>query len=297
MTMTPIPEPLRFEAIGTRWNIQSFQPVAPATWQRVVRAIRERIEDFDRHYSRFRADSLVTKMAGAAGSYRLPADARQLLDLYRRFYDLTDGAMTPLIGRALSDAGYDAAYSLAPRSLTSPPAWESVMDYQFPNLNLYRPALLDFGAAGKGYLVDLVAGLLRAAGIESYFVDAGGDMAYRREAGRPLEVGLEHPADPSQAIGVAHLAAGSLCGSAGNRRSWGTYHHILDPRTLASPSHILAVWAIAGSTILADALTTALYLVPAAAVAPAGDFEYAIMYEDYSLEHSPSFPATFFSAG
>lgn len=295
-SVSPLPRThWSFDAIGTRWSIDIYDGLDPAVAGNLQTSVRRRIEQFDHDYSRFRNDSLVSAMARAAGTYSLPPDARPLFDLYRQFYGLTDGAMTPLIGRLLSDAGYDAQYSLRPGPLTPTPRWEDVIDYSFPRIRLSAPALLDVGAAGKGYLVDLIADLLGRGGVTSYCVDAGGDMAYRHAAGTLLDVGLEHPADPEQVVGVAHLASGSLCGSAGNRRAWGGYHHIISPHTQASPSHILAIWAMADSTMLADALTTALFFVPAPQLAQAHTFEYAIIYQDYSLEHSADFPATFFA--
>jgi len=283
---------LSFEAIGTKWRIDSDELLASAVALKLERAVARRIERFDRDYSRFRADSLVTAMAGRAGRYRLPADARPMLDLYRDLYQLSDGRLTPLIGQTLADAGYDAAYSLRPGRLTAPPSWAEVLDYHFPYLTLSRPALLDFGAAGKGYLVDLVAGLLADHGVTSYRIDAGGDLLHRGP--RTISVGLEHPDDPAQAIGVAKLQDASLCGSAGSRRAWAGFHHIIDPRTLASPQHLKAVWVTAATTLLADGLATALYFVPAVGLAQHYRFDYALVKHDLSLEHSPGFPAEFY---
>jgi FAD:protein FMN transferase len=288
---------LAFEAIGTHWELDVYQAVPDAAWETVRAAVRERIETFDQAYSRFRSDSLVTTMAEAAGSYTLPPDGQALFDLYQELYGHTGGAMTPLIGRTLSDAGYDAQYSLQPPNhLVPPPAWEDVLDYQFPRLTLRQPALLDLGGAGKGYLVDLVGEVLEAHSLTAYCVDASGDMRYRRPTGEALRVGLEHPTDPTQVIGVAELPSGlSLCGSAGNRRVWAGYHHILDPRTLQSPREIAAVWVAAPSTLLADALTTAVFFVAPAALSAYYEFEYAIVQADFTLTASPGFPAEFFT--
>lgn len=270
--------------------------VPPAVWARARRAVAGRIEQFDRDYSRFRADSLVSAMARTAGRYQLPPDAQPLFDLYRELYDLTAGAVTPLVGGLLAAAGYDAAYSLRPGTLTPPPAWPGTLRYEFPHLTLARPVSLDLGAAGKGYLVDLVAGVLRTHGITAYCVDAGGDMAHQGALeADPLAVGLEHPADAGQVIGVAQLRNQSLCGSAGNRRAWAGLNHIIDPHTRTSPTHLRAVWAVADTTLLADALTTALYFVPPPILAAHYVFEYALVYEDFSLEHSADFPAAFFT--
>src|SRR6185503_10886775 len=100
------------------------------------------------------------------GRFELPADSAALFGLYRRLYDATAGAVTPLVGRLLSDAGYDAAYGLRPGTLSAPPAWDEAMRFEDGVLTTTRPVLLDFGAAGKGYLVDLVAQVLRTAGFD-----------------------------------------------------------------------------------------------------------------------------------
>jgi thiamine biosynthesis lipoprotein len=287
---------LQFEAIGTLWAIDIYQPISEDELLIIEVAVQRRIEIFDRHYSRFRPDSLVTQMATTAGSYELPGDAQELFDLYQELYQLTGGAMTPLIGQTLSDAGYDAEYSLKPKELRAPPGWEEIIEYEFPRLTLKQPALLDLGAAGKGHLVDIIGALLEEHGITRYCVDAGGDMRVRRQADQPLRIGLEHPEDPAQAVGLAELSTGSLCGSAGNRRRWGRYHHILDPRSLSSPTNIAAVWVVAGSTLLADALTTALMFVSPQQLAKRYTFEYALLTDQAELAHSPQFPGEFFTA-
>ncbi len=285
-----------FEAIGTLWKVD-LPGANEAQWADIMPAIRQRIDEFDQTYSRFREDSLVTQMAGAAGTYRLPPDAAPMMELYRRFYKLTDGAMTPLIGELMADAGYDASYSLREREagLRATAPWGEMMSYADGMLTLLRPALLDFGAVGKGYAVDLVSELIEAAGIWGYCVDAGGDIRRRGAPGEPARIGLEHPAQPGTAIGVAQLGDLSLCGSAGNRRAWGRWHHIINPLTQSSPQELAAVWAVAGTTRLADGLTTALYFADPARLRAEFEFEYAILYSDGRLEHSRNFPADFFT--
>jgi thiamine biosynthesis lipoprotein len=282
---------LNFEAIGTHWTIELFGHAEVPDG--LVPAITKRIGEFDKHYSRFRKDSLVTAMSQKAGTYDLPPDAKPLLDLYQSFYKITNGAMTPLIGQALSDAGYDANYSLQPKKITAPPSWEDALDYHWPQLTIKQPVLLDFGACGKGYLVDIISELLAEHGITSFLVNAGGDMLHRGPA--PVQISLEHPGDVTKSIGSVHLQNSSLCGSAGNRRAWAQYHHILDPQRLASPTHIRAAWACADSTMLADALTTALFFSEPQALLQRYKFNYALVLEDYSLTYSAGFPATFFS--
>lgn len=280
---------LEFEAIGTHWCIDILQDISPGHWTELSESIHERIDRFDRDYSRFRADSLVTAMSQSAGEYRLPPDAKPMFDLYRELYDISNGSVTPMIGNTLADAGYDAEYSFRSKDLRTPPSWDDTLIYAYPSLTIKKPVLLDFGAAGKGYLIDIVASLINNTGVNSYCVDAGGDIAYQHERSSPMRVGLEHPADSKKVIGVVPLSNQCIAGSAGNRRRWGTFHHLIDPTTLTSPEHIWAVWTIADSAKLADAMSTAIYFVPVEILKKRYNFEYLIMYPDSTVAHSDGF--------
>jgi thiamine biosynthesis lipoprotein len=217
-----------------------------------------------------------------------------MLELYRQMYLETGGLMTPLIGRLISDAGYDKEYSLTEKStLVSPPAWDDVLSYKHPELTVREPVLLDFGAAGKGYLIDIVSDILTAQNIKNYCIDAGGDILHR--GAELLRVGLENPEDIDQAIGVVEIVNQSICGSSGNRRAWGRFHHIINPSTMSSPTEITSIWVIADSTILADALTTALFFARADKLQKLFGFEYLILKADFSIERSVGFKAELFT--
>jgi thiamine biosynthesis lipoprotein len=282
---------LQFEAIGAPWRIDTPEPLALD----VVEAIHERIERFDRVYSRFRPDSLVSRIAATAGTWVFPPDAAPLFDLYKTLYEATDGAVNPLVGRRLENLGYDRAYSLRPAATrVSVPRWEDAIAWDGERLTTVTPVVLDVGAAGKGYLVDLVAEVLRDAGVDEYIVDASGDMLHRGD--EPLRVALEHPFDPSLAIGVYELSNAALCASAPNRRAWGDgLHHIIDAVTGDPTVTVAATWAIAQTALVADGLATALFFASGSALEPDFDFEYVRMFPTSRVEVSRNFPGELFT--
>lgn len=285
---------LIFEAIGTRWEI-SIASLLPVNKKVAVdKLIRKRIEDFDKTYSRFRGDSFVRRMAVNKGMYVLPDDSRPLFELYFALYKLTEGLFTPLIGQVLDDAGYDETYSLKPKVLHSPRSWEEAFSIDDSCITVKYPILLDFGAAGKGYLLDLVSNLLRENGIDSYCVEAGGDICNYNNEDKNFRVGLENPNDFSQVIGVAIIGNESICGSAGNRRKWGKYHHIIDPNTLSSPQSVAATWVVAETTMLADGLSTCLFFVSPEILLKRYQFEYVVLYSDFSIKKSGGFRGELF---
>ncbi len=285
---------MEFEAIGTHWMIHIHERISDKKKSDIFSCVLDRIAIYDKQYSRFRGDSLVAKMSSCAGEYTLPDDAKPMFDLYEKMYHLTGGSVTPLIGNLLSDAGYDATYSLTPKMRHAPPAWEEAIEYNFPRLTIKQPVLIDIGAAGKGYLVDLVGELLEAQGVESFTINAGGDIVHKDANGNFMRVGLEHPDDATSVIGVATIGNESICGSAGNRRAWNGFHHIMDPHTLESPRHIAATWVIAKTGLLADALTTCLFFAEPEVLETQFIFTYLILYADFSTRASNGFNAELF---
>jgi thiamine biosynthesis lipoprotein len=175
------------------------------------------------------------------------------------------------------------------------PVWDDIMHWDGTRLTTTAPVLVDVGAAGKGYLVDLVAVVLRDAGIDEYLIDASGDLLHRGET--PVRVGLEHPFDPTQAIGICELSNASLCASAPGRRSWGDgLHHILDATTGLPTETVAATWALASSGLRADGLATALFIAAAPALNVSFKFEYVRMFPDSRIDYSRSFPGELFTS-
>lgn len=280
-----------FSAIGTDWQVDTPQPLSADVAEQVSR----RVESFDATYSRFRADSLVTAVAAAGGRYEFPADSAAMFDLYDSLFAATAGAVTPLVGRSLETLGDDSGYSLTRRGAAVPAAdWAREVERDGRVVTAASGVLIDVGAAGKGYLVDLVGEVLVEHGIDAFVIDASGDILARGPD--PLAVALEHPLDPSMAIGVANVTNGSICASGSNRRVWGAgLHHILDGRTGEPTSDIVATWAIAGTALVADGLATALFFTSPAVLAETFDFTYVRMFANGRAECSADLDGELFS--
>ena len=147
---------------------------------------------------------------------------------------------------------------------------------------------IDLGGIAKGHGVDRVAALLRAAGVADALVDLTGNMAALGNAPGHAGwvVGIRDPRDrgPYLATLRLHDRCVSTSGdyvqfvSEGGKR----YGHILDPRT-GWPAHGLSsVTVVAGRAAVADAWSTALFVLgPAEArrVAAARDDIAAVLLQ------------------
>lgn len=276
----------QFEAIGTVWTIALEVTPSDEALLAVKSSVAERIETFDKTYSRFREDSLVQQWR-TPGTYAMPKDGYVLFKFYHDLHSLTDGAVTPLIGAAMENAGYDSSYSFSPRALSDTPAWNEALHFTRTQLTIKQPIVLDVGAAGKGYLIDILVDLIsQNPSIESISINAGGDIRHwSRPKSEPLRIGLENPHNFKEIIGVSELENQSLCASAGSRRAWKGFHHIINPHTKASPHQVIATWVKADSTMIADGLATALFFIEPEAL-NTFSFDYAVLAQDNSLTHS-----------
>jgi len=286
----------KFLAIGTQWQIDL--PILKShRFQEIITKINSRIQEFDNNYSRFSDASWVNKISKAPGTYKTPHDFYPLIEIYKRLFILSNRKFTPLIGQIMEDAGYGKEYTLKQKKeLTTPPDLTDCVKFTENQIIFKEKTLLDVGAAGKGYLVDIISKLLVSEGINSFCVDAGGDIYYKSINNSPLKVGLEDPDDITLAIGVAQILDESICASAGNRRKWGEFHHTIDPITLKSPTSLKGAWVVAPSALIADALATCLILDPHPEHYKDFKFECVLLYKDNKAFITQGFPGEIFTS-
>ena len=322
-------------ALGTGIIISSSVPIS----QRVQKRIRAFIDDYERTLSRFRADSLVSRMACAehGGDFEFPAWAQPLFVLYDEFYAATHGAFDACVGADLLALGYDNSVQFIPKSAASasddsnswanyrralPITWADIsQDGGSATLHTNQPVQLDFGAAGKGYFVDLVTQILKEElGGDShadfdFLVNAGGDMrACFSEENNQIKVALENPFDTTQAVAVASIASGALCASSAARRRWKVKDasgfesnliatHLINALDGIPACDLCASWAYVPSktcdfpTAYADALATALFVSQESdlqKIVQTTGSEFAVISPNHALRKTCAFPAHFF---
>lgn len=184
----------------------------------------------------------------------------------------TGGAFDPTVGQRNEARGFDREFrrGLHLRSNVAvadePASFRDVrLDPSNRTITLGRPLVLDLGAVAKGLAIDLATRELRS---QSHFsIDAGGDLFLggRNAAGQPWSVGIRHPRDPRAVIETLHVSDAAVCTSGDYERRAlagdGSEHHILDPRTGASPTGVASATVVAPSAMVADALATAAFVL------------------------------------
>lgn len=283
---------INFQATGTEWSIEVRDNFDRSRLKNLLKGLVGIVVNFEEKYSRFIDSSMTTSISKSVGRHFIDDNDEILFSFYIKLHELTDGKFTPLIGELLSQAGYDKDYSFTQKNqLVTLPSMIEVLEMKKPWLNIIKTSVLDFGAAGKGHLVDLVATYLEKEELHNFTIDAGGDILHRTSVDENISIGLEHPLDSTMVVGKTFLKNSSICGSSGNRRKWQDFHHIINPHNLTSPREIISTWVTAKNTREADGLATALFVTSPASLQEHFDFEYLILNSDFSITSSSGFSA------
>ena len=128
---------------------------------------------------------------------------------------------------------------------------------------------LDPSAVVKGWAVQRAADMLKAEGVTTFCLNAGGDVvtAGEPEPGRAWRVGVRHPEQPLAVCAVLESRNGAIATSAAYERG----SHILDGRDGTPATGLMSVTIVAGDLVTADALATAAFAMGAEGITWAAD--------------------------
>ena len=207
---------------------------------------------------------------------------RAIIDLLldcKEYYDLTGGLVNVAMGSVLAlwhearnDGLNDIANAYLPDSEKLSEAAKHVdfscvvIDEAASTVYITDPeARLDVGAVAKGWSAQRIAEKAPAG----LLISVGGNVVAtgaKDESGTPWRVGVQNPDGGENYLHTLNITSGSVVTSGDYQRCYMVdgkfYHHIIDPATLYPSTHWRSVTILCADSGLADALSTALFLLP-----------------------------------
>ncbi len=256
-----------FKAMGSPCELH-LHAESEARLEAVAGAAIAEIERLEAKYSRYRDDSLASRINASAGDpagVELDAETASLLDYAALawaqsdgLFDITSGVLRRAwnlrSGRVPEPAEIEALRPLI--------GWDKIL-WQRPRLVLPVAGMqLDFGGYVKEYTADRVAELCREHGLRHGLVDLGGDLAVvgPHPDGSPWRVGIRHPRAPAGAIARVALAGGGIATSGDYERCMlvdgKRYAHILNPKTGWPVEGLASVSVAASHCLIAGTAST-----------------------------------------
>lgn len=164
--------------------------------------------------------------------------------------------------------------------------------------------MLDLGSVAKGYCGDVLAMLVKQAGVKSALLNLGGNIhtVGAKPDGSPWNIAVQDPLDSGKYIGVVAVEGKAVVTSGGYQRYFeqdgSLYWHIFDPET-GKPAHsgIISVTVIGENGVLCDGLSTALFIMGREKALEHyslyKDFEAVIITEDGVVTITPGLAGIF----
>ena len=247
-------------------ELQVHADDADLAWRAIDAAIAE-VQRIEAKYSRYRPDSVVSRINAAAGGRAIAIDAEtQGLLAYadtcfhqsEGLFDATSGVLRRVWRFDEGCVPNDVALEML-RPLIG---WDKVELCPGSVRLPMRAMELDFGGFGKEYAVDRAAHVLASQGIASAMVNLAGDIAILgpQPGGAPWQLGIRHPRYVDALVATVPVRAGAVATSGDYERFMevdGVRHcHVLDPRTGRSARGLQSVSVHAASCLVAGSATT-----------------------------------------
>lgn len=230
-----------FRAMGSPCEVR-LHPQRGVDAESIADAAEEEVRRLERKFSRYRDDSLATRINDSAGHERgieVDPETAALLDYAASAWTQSDGLFDPTSGilrRAWSRETTSLPTEEELTELLAHVGWQRLR-WRTPRLFLPAGMELDFGGFVKEYASDRVAELCRRLGARHGLVDLGGDLAVvgAHPDGSPWRVGIRDPRAPENALATVDLFAGGIATSGDYERfvvlEGKRYSHLLDPRS------------------------------------------------------------------
>lgn len=265
--------------MGTSYQIQLVKIPAGHSWEQIAGEVNELLTELDSGmFSTYAADSELSRFNRYRVGSPFPASAEmiEVLQMAQDIAELSGGAFDITVGPLVNLWGFGPSVKVedtVPKQQAID-ALRNTIGYKFlvidearSEIRKIREIYVDLSAIAKGYAVDQLAEYFDALGVESYFLEIGGELKIKglKPGEKSWIPAIETPLDTESQVYEIFFSRGekiAVAGSGDYRNYFELdgvrYSHEIDPRSGRPISHKLAAaYVIDASAARADALATA----------------------------------------
>lgn len=240
----------------------------------VMKSSEQILYDIDARMSRYRDGSEIDAVNESADFVKISEDTEYVIKTAQQVSELSEGAFD--ISMGILSAEWDIVNNPHVPTAEKIAADLAQVGYEkivLENGEIKTPEgmIIDLGGIAKGYAADALAKKYREAGVKSALINLGGNIYAigNKPDGSKFLIGIADPDNSTDYFAVIEIADTALVTSGAYERNFtapdGTfYHHILDPKTgYPADSGVISVSILSDNSTLADALSTAVYILGA----------------------------------
>jgi len=259
--------------MGTLFKLVLYAP-DPNLASQAARAAFERVERLDETLSDYRSDNELARVNTKASeapqvvSADLLVATNRALELSRKTsgsFDITVKPLVRLWRRAREDGNLPTDNEIQ-EALERVGYGDVLLNERTGSIRFRKAGMeLDFGGIGKGFAADEVLKVIAGFGLRRVLVDAGGDIRVGQPP--PGRDGWIVSIDSPKNSAVELLLVNQAVATSGDKYQFveidgERYSHIVDPKTGVGLRHSGTVTVLAQDATVADALSTALSVLP-----------------------------------
>lgn len=182
-------------------------------------------------------------------------------------WKITDGAFDPAIGNLIDIIGFEKGSPKLPTQAQINDAlkkvgWKNVQLKEGNIIIKPKSVKISFNAIVPGYAADKVANILSNFGIKEYLINVGGEVFAR---GENWKIGIQHPRKQNELLGAIKINGLGVSTSGDYeqyfKKNGKRFSHLINPLTGYPANECEAVTIIAKETLLADALSTGIFIL------------------------------------
>ena len=241
-----------------------------AQFEQVAQNVMNDLARLEGKYSRYRADSFLSKInqcAAQGKSIEVDAETAHLLNYAQTCYDQSDGLFDITSGALRRVWAFNTHKPTLPKQKDIDAilvfvgwdklAWDgSVLHFLLAGMEV------DFGGIVKEYAADRVVALCSSMNISHGMVNLGGDIKIigPHADSSPWHIGIRDPKDKNVVSRVVQLHSGAMASSGDYERcidiDGKRYGHILNPKTGWPSQHFASITVISDFCVLAGSAST-----------------------------------------
>ena len=259
----------QFVSMGSPCELQLYAK-DKAQFEQVAQNVVNDLARLEGKYSRYRADSFLSKMnqcAALGKSLELDAETAHLLNYAQTCYEQSEGLFDITSGALRRVWAFNADRPILPKQkdideILAFVGWDKiVLDGAALHFSLAGMEI-DFGGIVKEYAADRAAALCVSMGMSHGIVNLGGDIKIigPHADSSPWHIGIRDPKDKNFVSSVVQLHSGAMASSGDYERcidiEGKRYGHILNPKTGWPVQHFSSITVISDFCVLAGSAST-----------------------------------------
>lgn len=266
-------------ALGTSYSVTYLSPSLKA--EVLQREIDSVIDLMNASMSTYIEDSAISKVNRGDSLIQVDEHFEKVYAMASEVWEKTQGYFDPTVGALVNAYGFGPDTSYTPISeeqrdeILIFTGWNKTKLTSKKTVRKEHPQVyFDFNALAKGYVVDVIADLLRENGSTSFLVEIGGEIVAEGlspKSQQPWKIAIDDPRQTEERsfIAVVPLTNQALATS-GNYRKYKLDKttgkrlvHSINPKTgNPFPTEVLSASVTAPTCMEADAFATALMVMP-----------------------------------